>query len=341
MGEKSNSKAPALTRGLEILEVLAGEEAELTFALLKNILNIPGPSLWRILNVLRDSGYVIYDPEVDYQILSPVDGSTVATDKVTTTGFVEAGALIKINGKLADVGQDGGFSYDIALQTGKNTITYIIEDPAGNTETVSIYVTRKGSSMQPSSSSQGLNIGFGILIVILLLLIVIVFARSRSRPKEPVEIHEVDHGAPPPPDYEAAGFTPLVNEDRGTDEGPGPGSGIERVTPPPRLQAPPTIKKDVDPEPFPGDGPDEGRPGGGIGEAEAGPGETQTDVKAEKDLLDEIDEKETERSLGDRTTETEQEPGEGEGPKVVVDREARTRKRHAARMRRRKKRESE
>ena len=63
MGEKSNSKAPALTRGLEILEVLAGEEAELTFALLKNILNIPGPSLWRILNVLRDSGYVIYDPE--------------------------------------------------------------------------------------------------------------------------------------------------------------------------------------------------------------------------------------------------------------------------------------
>jgi DNA-binding IclR family transcriptional regulator len=52
-----------LTRGLEILDVLAQEESELSFASLKNLLNIPGPSLWRILNVLRETGYIIYDPE--------------------------------------------------------------------------------------------------------------------------------------------------------------------------------------------------------------------------------------------------------------------------------------
>jgi DNA-binding IclR family transcriptional regulator len=57
-----DSQAPALTRGLKILELLAREEVELSFAAIKNALQIPAPSLWRLLNVLRESGYVIYDP---------------------------------------------------------------------------------------------------------------------------------------------------------------------------------------------------------------------------------------------------------------------------------------
>jgi DNA-binding IclR family transcriptional regulator len=55
--------APALTRGLKILEVLAGADSELSFSSLKQELEIPAPSLWRLLHVLRDSGYVLYDPE--------------------------------------------------------------------------------------------------------------------------------------------------------------------------------------------------------------------------------------------------------------------------------------
>ncbi len=52
-----------MARGLKILEILAGADAELPFSSLKQESKIPAPSLWRLLHVLRDNGYVIYDPE--------------------------------------------------------------------------------------------------------------------------------------------------------------------------------------------------------------------------------------------------------------------------------------
>ena len=35
----------------------------MTFTLLKRSLDIPGPSLWRLLMVIKESGYVIYDSQ--------------------------------------------------------------------------------------------------------------------------------------------------------------------------------------------------------------------------------------------------------------------------------------
>jgi DNA-binding IclR family transcriptional regulator len=61
--EDKQSGAPALARGLKILEALASADVEFTFSSLKQESKIPAPSLWRLLRVLRDSGYVIYDPE--------------------------------------------------------------------------------------------------------------------------------------------------------------------------------------------------------------------------------------------------------------------------------------
>lgn len=60
---KAKSKAPALTRGLGILELLAEVENELNFKSIRDRLAIPGPSLWRLLEVLRQNDYVVYDPE--------------------------------------------------------------------------------------------------------------------------------------------------------------------------------------------------------------------------------------------------------------------------------------
>ena len=54
---------PALVRGLRVLELMAEEESELTLKSISERLVIPVPSLWRILSVLRENGYVIFDRE--------------------------------------------------------------------------------------------------------------------------------------------------------------------------------------------------------------------------------------------------------------------------------------
>ena len=58
-----NRMVPALARGLNVLELLAKEESELTLRSISERLGIPTPSLWRILRVLRDNGYVLLDPD--------------------------------------------------------------------------------------------------------------------------------------------------------------------------------------------------------------------------------------------------------------------------------------
>lgn len=54
---------PALARGLKVLELMAQEESELTLKSIGERLDIPIPSLWRILSVLKENGYVIFDRE--------------------------------------------------------------------------------------------------------------------------------------------------------------------------------------------------------------------------------------------------------------------------------------
>ena len=57
----NNKKAPALERGLKVLELLAEEGSELGLKSIARMLDIPVPSLWRILGVLRENGYILFD----------------------------------------------------------------------------------------------------------------------------------------------------------------------------------------------------------------------------------------------------------------------------------------
>jgi DNA-binding IclR family transcriptional regulator len=59
----ANIKAPALERGLKVLNLLAEEGSELALKAISDKLAIPVPSLWRILGVLRENGYVLFDPD--------------------------------------------------------------------------------------------------------------------------------------------------------------------------------------------------------------------------------------------------------------------------------------
>ncbi len=59
----TNQKAPALERGLKILELLAEDGSEMGLKSIAQKLDIPVPSLWRLLGVLRENGYVLFDPD--------------------------------------------------------------------------------------------------------------------------------------------------------------------------------------------------------------------------------------------------------------------------------------
>jgi DNA-binding IclR family transcriptional regulator len=63
MKYNKNKFAPALARGLQVLELLAEEESELSLKTIGERLAIPAPSVWRILSVLKDKGYLLFDQE--------------------------------------------------------------------------------------------------------------------------------------------------------------------------------------------------------------------------------------------------------------------------------------
>jgi DNA-binding IclR family transcriptional regulator len=63
MNKASSKKSPvpALTRSLRVLDALVEDPFEMTLAELSEKLHIPSASLWRIMKVLTDHEYVIFD----------------------------------------------------------------------------------------------------------------------------------------------------------------------------------------------------------------------------------------------------------------------------------------
>ena len=61
MKNKHYSLAPALSRGLEVLDTLTRDPNGMTLAELSAKLHIPPASLWRISRVLMEKGFVVFD----------------------------------------------------------------------------------------------------------------------------------------------------------------------------------------------------------------------------------------------------------------------------------------
>ena len=59
--DQTKSPVPALSRAIGVLEILAQDPYEMNLAELAEKLDVPPVSLWRILKVLTDSEYLIFD----------------------------------------------------------------------------------------------------------------------------------------------------------------------------------------------------------------------------------------------------------------------------------------
>jgi len=82
-------------------------------------------------------------PEFFLTVTQPADESIINVDKVEVIGITTAGAVVSINGELAEVDEEGNFTMMVVLEEGPNIIEVIASDLEGNEESrtlVIIYV---------------------------------------------------------------------------------------------------------------------------------------------------------------------------------------------------------
>jgi len=82
------------------------------------------------------------DTVVGYNLSAPKDGLKVKTGNVTVSGKAEPGATVVIGNLTVPLGADGSFSLSVPLKYGANLITLAVKDTAGNSEAVTLNVTR-------------------------------------------------------------------------------------------------------------------------------------------------------------------------------------------------------
>lgn len=79
-------------------------------------------------------------------ITSPQDGTTTAQPTLSVAGVAEAGAIVTVNGSTASVDASGNFSGSIPLVPGKQEVTVVAKDAAGNATQKVLTVTLNASA---------------------------------------------------------------------------------------------------------------------------------------------------------------------------------------------------
>jgi hypothetical protein len=98
------------------------------------------------------------------------DGMVVDESRVFLEGLTEAGAMVKVQGNIIEVGYTGQFSKWVDLPSATNTITIDAVDKAGNKASVTVHVLRK---TKPGPTNGGLKAGPDYFPWVLLIIIII------------------------------------------------------------------------------------------------------------------------------------------------------------------------
>jgi hypothetical protein len=107
------------------------------------------------------------------------DTTTTDKDSFTLSGRLEPGGRLTVNGKNVPVAVDGTFRVDLSLKEGRNTITVVATDPAGNE------VTKVYSATYNKPSAVGGNLLLPVLVIIALAVAAgVAFAVLRGRGKK-------------------------------------------------------------------------------------------------------------------------------------------------------------
>ena len=100
-------------------------------------------------------------PEFFLTVTQPADESIISADKVEVIGITTPGAVVSINGELAEVDEGGNFTMMVVLEEGPNIIEIIASDLEGNQESrilVVIYVPSPETPPQVSETGFSLTV---------------------------------------------------------------------------------------------------------------------------------------------------------------------------------------
>jgi uncharacterized protein YfaP (DUF2135 family) len=128
----------------------------------------------------------------DLNVTEPEDGHKTKDKQITLSGTTEPGATLTINGTLV-TDTDGTFSVPINLELGENTLTIKATDRAGNSNEVTLKVTREKKESPDVEMTSGF---IGLILLIILIAVVTVFliaynmAMGKKVEPEPEELEE-------------------------------------------------------------------------------------------------------------------------------------------------------
>ncbi|GAJ17309.1 unnamed protein product, partial [marine sediment metagenome] len=100
-------------------------------------------------------------PEFSLTVTEPTDESIINADKVEVIGITTPGAVVSVNGELAEVDEEGNFAMMVVLEEGPNIIEVIASDLEGNQEShtlVIIYVPSPETPPQVSETGFSLTV---------------------------------------------------------------------------------------------------------------------------------------------------------------------------------------
>jgi len=79
-------------------------------------------------------------PEFSLTVTEPTDEGIITTDKVEVIGITTPGAVVSVNGELAEVDGEGNFTMMAVLEEGPNIIEVIASDLEGNQESRTLVI---------------------------------------------------------------------------------------------------------------------------------------------------------------------------------------------------------
>ncbi len=107
-----------------------------------------GPNLFDVQsrdpagNVAQYALTVMRDTELVRSVTTPKEGTKQTSATILVIGVTEANATVSVNGKPVTLRPDRTFISEVTLTKGKNLITVVFTDKAGNSEAVTVNVTR-------------------------------------------------------------------------------------------------------------------------------------------------------------------------------------------------------
>lgn len=116
-------------------------------------------------------------------VTEPLDGYKTHKDQITIMGTTEPGAVISVNG-IPVTDTDGSFSIPFTLVMGQNAIVINVTDEAGNSDQMTLTVTRERKETEPTTIDSTYSLLFLVLVIAAVAVFMLAYKLARHKKDE-------------------------------------------------------------------------------------------------------------------------------------------------------------